>query len=162
MNDIPQFPGATIVEHALETEVVIAGVKKRIATLETLNARFAILQAPGAQSIYVSRDDFLPIQDNDLKRRLACEVVIIGYKDGHPIFGPAFMFWTGHVGRHVYRQIAFTNQPLPAETYNLYRGLGATPKRGNCDLIRVHISDVICTGDKVSADAMIKLLAWQI
>ena len=75
--------------------VVIDGVVKRVTTFKSLNARFAILQAPGSPSLYVSRPDFLPITDEDLKRRLAAEVVVTGSKDGrqpisrHSPFGRA-------------------------------------------------------------------------
>jgi hypothetical protein len=97
-----------------------------------------------------------------LKRRLAGDVVITGHKDGQPLFSPAFLFWTGHARRHVYRQIEFTSRQLPADTYNLYRGLGVTPRPGKCTLILEHIRDVLASGDQAVADAMVNLLAWQI
>lgn len=142
--------------------IVLGGVVKRISTLASLNQRYAILQTKGSASFYVSRADFLPIQDTDLKRRLAGEVVVIGEKDGMPFHGPAFPFWTGHADRHTYRRIAFTNRALRADTYNLYRGLGVTPKEGKCALILEHIRDVFASGDQAVADAIVELLAWQI
>lgn len=138
------------------------GATKRLVTLESLNERYAILQAPGAASVYVSRADFQPIQDVDFKRRLAPEVVLIGRKDEAPIYAPAFQVWSGDAKRHVYRRIAFTSGALPDDTLNLYRGLGVTPKAGNCDPILTHIREVICAGDATVADAMVRLLAWQI
>ena len=52
----------------------VGGITKRVTTLASLNERYAILQADGSASVYVNRQDFLPIQDTDLKRRLAGEV----------------------------------------------------------------------------------------
>ncbi len=149
--------GATQDERA-----VIDGVEKRVTTMKSLNARFAILQTAGAASAYVSRHDFQPIQDTDLKRRLVPEVVITGHKDGRPVYKSAFVVWTGNASRHVYRRVAFTSEPAPADTYNLYRGLGVKPKPGNCRLILKHIEEVICAGDKDVATAMINLMAWQL
>jgi hypothetical protein len=142
---------------------VIHGVERRVVTLAALNERFAILETHGSASIYVSRGDFQPIQDADLKRRLAPEVVITGYKDRSiPIYKSAFTVWTGNAQRHVYRRIDFTSRPLPGDTYNLFRGLGVTPKQGKCSLILKHIEEVLCSADKDAASAMVKLMAWQI
>ena len=82
--------------------------------LDDLNDRFAILDVLGTPSVYVSRRDRMTIQENDLKRRIANEVVLIGMKDEKPIYESAFKFWTGHARRHVYRRIAFTSKELPA------------------------------------------------
>jgi hypothetical protein len=141
---------------------MVEGVEKRITTMRLLNERYAILQTPGSASAYVSRHDFQPIQDVDLKRRLAPEVVITGNVAGKPIYKSAFTVWTGSASRHVYRRVVFTSQSVAADTYNLYRGLGVTPKPGKCDRIRRHIAEVICAGDAEAADAMFKLMAWQL
>ncbi|WP_210162335.1 primase-helicase family protein [Methylocystis sp. ATCC 49242] len=142
--------------------VTIGGVLKRVTTFDDLNTRYALLQQAGSPSVYVSREDFLPIQDGDLKRRLASEVVVVGEKDGKPIYTSAFKFWTEHARRHVYRRAAFTSKAIPDDTINLFRGFGVVPKPGNCDRIISHIREVICSGNETDADAMLKLLAWQI
>jgi Family of unknown function (DUF5906) len=104
----------------------------------------------------------LPIQDNDLKRRLAAEVVIAGRKNDAPVYKSAFSYWTGHADRHVYRTVAFTSDDVAPDTYNLFRGLGVTPKAGQCGNILAHIREVICSGDPAANEAMLSLLAWQI
>lgn len=40
---------------------MVRGVQKRLTTLSELNDRYALLEAPGSASAYVSRADFLPI-----------------------------------------------------------------------------------------------------
>jgi hypothetical protein len=141
---------------------MIDGVEKRVTTMKSLNARYAILQTAGAASAYVSRYDFQPIQDIDLKRRLAPEVVLTGTNADRPIYKPAFNVWNGSASRHVYRRVVFTSRPVPADTYNLYRGLGVKPKPGKCGLIQQHIEEVICAGDKDVATALVNLMAWQL
>jgi hypothetical protein len=94
---------------------MVRGVQKRLTTLSELNDRYALLEAPGSASAYVSRADFLPIQDMDLKRRLAGEVLYTGLVDDKPVHEAAFNDWTGHARRHIYRRIAFTNKPVDAE-----------------------------------------------
>jgi hypothetical protein len=143
------------------SSVKIAAVEKRLTTLKELNDRFALLEARGSASAYISRFDRMTIQENDLKRRLANEVVLAGEKNGKPVHEGAFKFWTGHAHRHVYRHIAFTSKELPSDTLNLFRGLGVTPREGRCDRIVAHIREVICSGDAVATDRMLKLKAWQ-
>ena len=142
--------------------VMIGGVKKRVTTLSSLNERYALLHTPGSASVYVSRTDFLPIQDTDVKRRLAGEVVRVQEPNGKTSYPSAFNFWTGHAQRHVYRRVVFTSAQQPDDVYNLFRGLGVKPRKGCCDRIIAHVKDVICSGNPSDADAMLKLLAWQI
>lgn len=142
--------------------VTHGGVLKRVTTMADLNSRFALLEQDGSPSVYINRRDFLPIQDMDLKRRLAGEIVATGEKDGKATYSPAYNFWTGHAGRHVYRRITFTSQSIPDDTLNLYRGLGVTPKPGECGKIIQHVREVICSGNEADTDAMLKLKAWQI
>ena len=141
--------------------VKVAGVEKRLAKLDELNDRFALLVAPGKPSVWISRLDRMPIHEDDLKRRLANEVVLTGVTDDKPAYKGAFEFWTGHARRHVYRRVAFTNRELPSDTLNLFRGLGVTPREGCCDRILAHIREVICSSDAVATDGMLKLNAWQ-
>jgi hypothetical protein len=142
--------------------VTIKGVEKRITSLTELNKRFALLQTHGSATVYISRADNLPIQENDLRRRLADEVVETGMKNNRPVHLAAFAFWTGHAQRHLYRRIAFTSKKLAPDTLNLFKGLGVKPREGCCDLILAHIHEVICAGDAIASDAMQKLMAWQI
>ncbi|MFZ3182098.1 MAG: primase-helicase family protein [Methylocystis silviterrae] len=146
----------------LSKTVTIGGALKRVVTIEELNNRFALLEQDGSPSVFVSRRDFLPLQDCDLRRRLANEVVEVDMKDGKPIYAAAFKVWSGHADRHVYRRVVFTSESISADCLNLFRGFGVTPKAGNCEKIFTHIRDVICAGGARDADAMLKLLAWQI
>ena len=138
--------------------VKVKGIEKRLTSLADLNERFALLDAPGSPSVYVSRVDFLPITDMDLKRRLSGEVVPRSTSK----YDPAFNFWTGHARRQVYRRVTFTSGKVAPDVYNLYRGLGVKPREGICDRILAHIREVICCGNDADGDAMLKLLAWQI
>jgi Family of unknown function (DUF5906) len=142
--------------------VIVGGVEKRLVTLEELNDRYALLEAPGKPSAYISRIDCLPIQENDLRRRLADEVVLTGVKNEKPVYQNACAFWTGHGRRHIYQRIAFTSEKTPPDTLNLFRGLGVAPKEGRCDLILGHIHEVICSSDTTATEAILNLKAWQI
>lgn len=143
--------------------VIHNGSERRLVTFEDLDRRYALLEPYGAPSVYVNRFDFLPIQDADLKRRLAGEVVAFGEdQHGNPKYVEAFKFWTGHADRHVYRRIVFTGRRTAADEFNLFRGLGVEPKRGECELIKAHIEEVICGSDAAMADALMKLMAWQL
>ena len=143
--------------------VIVAGVEKRLVDLSNLNDRFALLQTRRAAAVYISRHDYMPIKEDDFRRRVANEVVQIGVdKAKKPVFEGAYRFWTGHARRHVFKHIAFTSEKLPEDTLNLFRGFGVTPKKGNCDLILKHIYEVICAKDGTANKAMLDLMAWQI
>jgi hypothetical protein len=141
--------------------VNVAGVEKRLVTLEELNDRYALLEARGKPSVYVSRIDCMPIKEDDLRRRLAGEVVLTGKKNEKPSYESAYKFWTGHARRHIYRRIAFTSEETPPDTLNLFRGLGVAPRKGNCTLILAHIHEVVCSSNTIASDRMLDLMAWQ-
>jgi hypothetical protein len=143
--------------------VIVAGVEKRLVDLNNLNDRFALLQTRRAAAVYISRHDYMPIKEDDFRRRVANEVVQIGVdKKGKPIFEGAYNFWTGHARRHVFKHIAFTSEKLPDDTLNLFRGFGVIPRKGDCTLILNHIYEIICAKDKTAYERMLDLMAWQI
>jgi len=153
---------ATEEERARVEFATVDGVEKRVTTFESLNKRYALLQAPGKPSVYISRPDLLPITDSDLIRRLAGEVVLTTVKKKN-VYVPAYKYWTGNGKRHAYTRIAFANQKdLPPDVFNLYTGLGVAPCAGSCKLILEHIREVITSGDAAVSDALVKLMAWQI
>jgi Family of unknown function (DUF5906) len=131
--------------------------------LKVLNNLADIKSAAGvALRVRTQGRDRMTIQENDLKRRLANEAVLTDVKEEKPIYEGAFKFWNRHARRHVYRRIAFTSKETPDDTLNLFKGLGVTPKEGKCERILAHIREVICCSDAVAANAMLKLMAWQI
>lgn len=144
--------------------VVVKGVEKLLTTASELNKRFALLRAPHEPSVYVDRLDFRPVQEADLRRCLAPEVVCTGRteKEDKPIFTSAFDVWNGNADRPEYTLVAFTSKAVSDDTFNLFRGLGVKPAPGKCDLILKHIEEVICSGSRETADQMVKLMAWQI
>ena len=141
--------------------VTVGGVEKRLTTLDDLNERYALLHAPGSATVDISRPDFLPIQDVDLKRRLAGEVVRVSAPGGKVSFPSAFNYWTGHARRHLYRRVVFANQRPRRRIQSLSRPRRRAPR----GLLRAHRrarKEVICSGNETNAEAMLKLLAWQI
>lgn len=140
----------------------VNSVPRRIATMDSLNARFAALEAPGKPSCIIHRPDALPLSDKDFRARVATEVVITGVNDkGQPVTMDASRFWPNNAHRHTYRRIAFTSQPVADDTYNLFTGYGCNSVEGDCGLILAHIKEVICAGDSAAYEAMLSLLAWQ-
>ena len=112
----------------LPETVVIDGVAKEVTSLKSLNARaMRILLARGSASVYVSRADFLPIKEDDLKRRLAPEAMITGRKDGKETHKPAFPAWRDTPSGTFTAPLFFTSKPVADDVYNLFKGLGVKP-----------------------------------
>ena len=70
---------------------------------------------------------------------------------------PAGQAWLGHPQRREYTRVVFEPNGAESTEYNLYQGLGVTPKAGDCTLLRQHIRNIICCGD---ADIFSYLEAW--
>ena len=144
-------------------EVIIEGIPKKITTMQSLDKRFAQLEAPGQPCVLINRIDSQPISQSDFKSRLSGEVVVIGVDgNNNPKYVSASKFWIGNSRKRFYNKIVFTNKPVDDSTYNLFSGFGIKPKKGNCELILSHIKEVICSNNETNYDAFLKLLAWQI
>lgn len=143
--------------------VEVSGIPKTITDMESLDLRFAQLEAPANPCTIINRKDAQPLSDADFKKRLSGEVVVSGVDDkGQPKYVAASAYWSGNTHKHIYKNIVFTNQPVKDEDYNLFTTLGITPKEGGCDRIIDHLREVICSNDNQNFQALIKLLSWQL
>jgi hypothetical protein len=70
-------------------------------------------------------------------------------------------FWTSPTTT-VYNSIAFSPLQEPASTLNLWKGPTAQAKAGNWVVIRNHIRDVICNGEPIAFDYLVKFLAHMV
>lgn len=144
-------------------EVIIGGIPKKVTNMQSLDKRFAQLEAPGQPCVLINRLDAQPISPSDFNRRLSGEVVLVGLNnDEQPKYIPASTFWIGNSRKCIYRKIVFTNAEVDDSTYNLFSGFGVKPNHGKCDKILTHIKEVICADDETNYNALLKLLAWQI
>jgi len=144
-------------------EVIVDGVPKKITDMESLNSRFAQLEAPGQPCVIVNRMDASPITNADYNKRLSGEVVCVGVdRKGSPKYVSASRFWEGNTHKHIYRKIVFNNEQTTSNDYNLFPGFGVVPKEGNCDKIINHIKEVVCSGDDEKSKALLNLNAWQV
>ena len=144
-------------------EVIIEGIPKKITNMQSLDRRFAQLEAPGQPCVLINRIDSQPISPSDFKSRLSGEVVVVGVDgNNNPKHVSASKFWIGNSRKCIYKRITFTNNSVDDSTYNLFSGFGVKPKKGNCEKILNHIKEVICSSNEINNDALLKLLAWQI
>jgi hypothetical protein len=142
--------------------VTIGGAQKVITTIESLNERFAQLEAPRQACIYIHKSDAMPITTQDLKMRLSGQVIEIEEEKKPTVYKDAFKFWVGDSRKVIYKKIEFTSKPVGKDVYNLFYGFGVEAEEGDCSRILQHIGEVICSGNKIVTEAFIKLLAWQI
>ena len=142
---------------------MVGGIPKKVTNMDSLNSRFAQLEAPFQPCILINRMDTQVIATKDFDSRLSGEVVVSGVdKKGQPYYIPANLYWRGNTNKIIYRSIAFTNQPVSNDTYNLFTGFGIKPKKGICDKILNHIKVVICAGNEENNIAFINKLAWEV
>lgn len=143
--------------------VEVNGIPKTITNMESLDTRFAQLEAPGQPCVTIHRPDAQPISDKDFNKRLNGEVVVCSVDaKGQTKYTAASTYWLGNTNKKIYKKVVFTNQPVDDETYNLFVGFGVTPKEGKCDKILQHIREVICASNETNNSAFIDLLSWQI
>jgi hypothetical protein len=166
-DDIPD-DGAEVLDNPAPTTrpapTVHKGIEKKLTTIPDLNKRFGLLEVPGQGLAFVNRQSRSLMSDHDLNTKLANEVVkgLRATDDHGTVLLPAADAFKGNIDRHSYTKIMFTKKPVEDHVFNLYRGIGVTPKVGDCSLLLKHIDHVICNGDKKKAVDLSKLMAWQL
>jgi hypothetical protein len=120
---------------------------------------------------YMSVDDMKLIYQNRVAEETSDMIKTIPGKEAGMNLG---LWWLNHYHRKTYDTVIFDpEQPIGdilLETkrnrdlfrYNLWEGLGVTPKKGNWRNIRRHIWKVLCNGDKVKFKYLMRWLAWAV
>ena len=126
--------------HEVSEEEAIARVNAAGYFLHTLDGGIYKINAAG--SITAQK----PSGFNNV---FACRLA--RYRDGKLI--SAGVAWRRSTNHREYRQIGYwpDDHDRPAKSYNLWRGWGAEPKRGDWSIVHDHILNIIADGDKDNA-----------
>ena len=144
-------------------KIMVNGVPKTITDMDSLNKRFAQLEAPQSPCVVVDRIGAMPITTADYSARLSGEVVVTGEKgNGDMKTMPASSYWRGNTEKHIFNNIVFSNKDVKDTDFNLFSGFGVRPVEGSCERIIEHVKTVICNGNDNDFESIIKLLAWQV
>lgn len=70
--------------------------------------------------------------------------------------------WLSHSNRRQYGGIIFdpTDVGHKKGLYNIWRGFAVEPRKGTCELFKIHIEEVICAGNKTYFEYLWKWLAY--
>jgi hypothetical protein len=140
-----------------------------LALIERFNAKFKVVNENGKAVIYQ------PWQDPVLKRRcfnrLSPRDLITLYMNEHvqtgtdaldyPIYKCVADVWLRHKHRRQYidGMVFDPSMQAPADVLNLWEGFALKPKPGDWSLMRDHIRTVICDGDHIRFDYLIRWIA---
>lgn len=136
------------------------------AAIAEVNAQYALLDDRGSLSIWDTQPDatghYSVYRLQDFEKKLANRYVEVS--KGDEVRQVALgAFWLRHPQRRDLRGVGFWPEGQePPGTLNLWRGFGCDPKKAKWPLIRAHLLDVICGGDKKVLDYLLRLLAWKV
>jgi hypothetical protein len=86
-----------------------------------------------------------------IQSRYANRHVEVGNKNGHPITKSLGQWWIAHPKRRQYEGVIYApgNPNVEIDGYfNLWRGWGVTPAKGDWSLLRLHILEVLAAGSE--------------
>lgn len=139
-----------------------------LEAVEELSAKHFVVTVGGQTVIAtLARDDALGrellvfSQERDIRLRYRHRHYLVGHTNkGAEIWKSLGEAWLAHRNRRNFERIALVPKGnVPADTFNLWRGLGVDPKRGDWPLIRQHLLDVICSGNASNYHWLIGWLA---
>jgi hypothetical protein len=109
--------------------------------------------------------------------RIGSDIISMPTEDFHKIFTDLVVVikkpikvsrcWFNWKGRRHYSGRGVVFEPggpleIPKDMLNLWRGFGIVPKHGDWSLIRNHILNVVCSGQKEHSDYLIKWMAYAV
>lgn len=96
----------------------------------------------------------------DLRNRYSHMMVEVGQdKEGKPIRIPLGKYWLAHPMRRQFDYMRFMPQGDRKGVYNLWRGFSVKAKPGDCSLFLDHMKNILCSGNEVYYDYLIKWMA---
>lgn len=136
--------------------------------LVMMNDRHAIIGNIGGKCRVIEeiRDDVLHRSRitmssfEDLRNRYSHIKVEVGKTDkGVPVYLPLGKYWLDHRLRRQFDTMKFMPMREEAGVYNLWRGFSVEAVPGDCSLYLEHLRDIICGGNPVYYDYLIKWMA---
>ena len=121
------------------------------------NAKFAVFNEAGKAVIYrqqvdpvLDRSVLVRIEFTDLKKLYMNQRVPILSPDGETVMKSAAELWLVSKKRRQYLEgVVFDpTREAPPSYWNLYTGFGVAPTPGDWSLMRQHIREVICAGER--------------
>jgi hypothetical protein len=122
-----------------------------------LNAKHFVVTVGGQTVIATTvkddalgRDTLVFSQERDIRLRYKHRHYLTGHTaKGLPIWKGLGEAWLEHRNRRTFDRIALIPKgKVPPGTFNLWRGFGVEPKPGDWPLIRQHLLEVVCAGEK--------------
>jgi hypothetical protein len=138
--------------------------------IDELNAKYmvvneggkAIICAPGYDPV-LKRRRFDRLSFDDLGRLYMNRKIVVGTDhNGNPIMKNLAYVWLHHPRRRQYiHGVIFdpSGAPPPDGVLNLWEGFTVKPARGDWTFLREHIRNIICAGDLVHYNYLIRWLA---
>ncbi len=121
------------------------GVENPEQVMQELNAQFAVVLIGGKVRILdESTPQIALLGPDEFKLLFLNRFVRVGTKNQ-----TIATYWLGHRERRQFKSVVF--EPGKRHTpgaYNLWRGWGVTPKRGDCSLFLNHLREIVCGGDE--------------
>ena len=139
-----------------------------LAAVRDLNRTMFVVATGGGTSIAstvhdgeMSRERLVFSKAGDVKLMYANRRYLFGWsQSGREIWKDLGTGWIEHPERRTYQRLALIpNGPVPADTFNLWRGFGVEPRPGMWSTIRHHLLTVICSGNDAHLDYLVKWMA---
>ena len=135
----------------------------REARLAQLDKEYIILENhPRAPVVHITYDEENNRSFTRMTFRQMAELLETEWteKDGEPV--PISKAWRHRHNRPQYQRMdLYPNVKCPLDVYNMWRGFGVAPKRGNFPYICHLLRDIYCNRDLKLFHHLFKLLAWK-
>jgi hypothetical protein len=134
--------------------------------IKNLNRDYGVMDTGGVMEVWrLSEDGQIARYKFTAFREKFCNHFIqVGVsKRGDPIHDPLGKVWLEHWSRREYAGFVFdaSGHELSPNIFNLWRGYGVKRAPGDWSLLKAHMLDVICNGNREHYDYLLKLLAWK-
>lgn len=133
----------------------------QLAVDDVNNEYFAILNGGRLQHYREQEDRVVSLDEKAFAFELAHKLVKSEDAKGKVTWTPVTKIWRSHPDRRYYRD-GFLLDPhnTNPNAYNLWKGFGVTPAKGDWSLMKQHVAEVLANNDRMIANYIFNWSAW--
>lgn len=137
------------------------GLYSRSEALELMNKRYFLAQEGTDHCIFMEDGSEVVSMKKEHFLQATARIKVNLGDDEKSDYKPAGSWWLSNIGGRSYTKTCFDPAGTPKGAYNYWTGFSVSPVKGDCSLMKAHMLNVLCSGNRHHFNYLMDLLAFR-